>query len=493
MTQKRSARRTSGIGDQNAQINKDLTEKGSNTGQSSALSRLRKERGQEDISQKIVFERHVLQPKDFDEDVEMQMFMTEKFSLTSTMDEQLKIVQGALKRSEKEEVKEEKSVKSEEKEESLEKETEKKSKDSKKGNLSKEDLSKNVEKSRREKRKEARQAKKEKKLEKKQNKKKKTKNSLKRESLNEAFPVEKKQEKEKEEKVGRFGRKRQEKEIKEKKPLSFEKKLLFGAIAILLVLLAGYSYVVLIRNPQMNPTEEQTQLYDKLVEYADEWDMLSDTEKNELLDIEEEYDGLLTIQKSKINDYFSEQTGSTLNDVINNLKKKQKEETNENDPSYRVLYEYLKDWDNHTDNMKMAIITYKGLYDSLTPGLQTKINNFTKTKLDATFNTLYRQYNDVYVSEIGSIPVMYSAYRNQIKSEYQTELEELQKKYMELSTKETALQEQKKQYSENSEKYKSTVEELEYNEVSLAQVQQLIDFYSQIVEQYNVVQSSIIE
>ncbi|MDO4467967.1 MAG: hypothetical protein Q4C49_13350 [Bacillota bacterium] len=460
MEQKRTAKRkTSSEELSNAQVNdKEI----------SALSRLRKERGQEDISQKIVFERHVLQPDTFEEDPEMKMFMTEKFSMTS-MDEQLQIVQNALKRSLKEEVKEEETIPVEE-------------------TKTKEEPVKEEKKKKKEKRFAKKEEKPKKERKKKEKKHKKSKTEIKRESLNEAFPVEKK-----EDKIGRFGRKKLEKETKVKQPLTLEKKLLFGGIAILLLLLAGYSYFTLIQIPQTNPTEEQAMLYEKLVEYADEWDMLSDTEKNELLDIEKDYSDLLSIQKSKINDYFKEQTGNSLTDVFSQLKKKQKEETNEDDPSYRVLYDYLKNWDKHTDNMKMAIITYKGLYDSLTPGLQSKINDFTKMKLDATFNTLYRQYNDMYVGEIGSIPVMFSAYRNQIKAEYERELEDLHAKYMELSTKETALQEQKKKYSQNSDKYKKTVKDLEYNEAQLSQVELLIDFYSQIVEQYNVVESSIYE
>ncbi|MBQ0066079.1 MAG: hypothetical protein KBT48_09985, partial [Firmicutes bacterium] len=451
----------------------------------SALDKLRKSRDQGFVEQETSFyQQHVLLDDDFEDDD--LLFTTQNLYMESTSQEQLQIVQSALKPGENEEPEEKEEVVVEEKKEKPKKKEKKvkekkvKEKKVKEKKVKEKKVKEKKEKPVKEKKKKEKKTKEKKGLFGK--KKKKDDTLLSREEMDEIFPVEKKVEE------GPHIKGRKE---KVKKPWTLQKKITVSFVVLLFLLLGVYSYVVLIRNPQINPTPEQAQLYDKLVEYADEWDMLSDTEKNELIDIEEDYEHLLSVQKNKINEYYKEQTGSTLKEIYVDLNKKLNEEKDETNAPYRVLMDFLNSWENLTDNQKMGVITYKNTFDSIPPSLQSKVNQFTKEKIGMSFNTIYRQYNEAYVAEMNSIPVMYPVYKNQLRAEYQKELDELQEQYLTLSTKETSLQEQKKKLAENDKKYKTLMADMEYNEANLAQTQLLIDLFSQIVEQYDAIESSI--
>ena len=84
-------------------------------------------------------------------------------------------------------------------------------------------------------------------------------------------------------------------------PSFFRKNLkwFLAGIAVFALLLGAYTYKVVVYDPANITTEAQEQTYQKLVEYADEWDMLSDAEKMELIDYEPAYNELLEKQKTR--------------------------------------------------------------------------------------------------------------------------------------------------------------------------------------------------
>ena len=95
---------------------------------------------------------------------------------------------------------------------------------------------------------------------------------------------------------------------------------IIACVVVVLGLMGAYAYKIYIYDPQNVATEAQLASYEKLVAYADEWDMMSDAEKSEILDLKEDYDSLLDKQKTEINSYFKEQTGQTFNALYKELK-----------------------------------------------------------------------------------------------------------------------------------------------------------------------------
>lgn len=185
---------------------------------------------------------------------------------------------------------------------------------------------------------------------------------------------------------------------KQKPPKSPRQKMKW--IVILTVFLAGalllcaYSYKVIVYDPAHLVTEQQQKCYDQFVSYADEWDMLSDTEKNELISspMQKKYKKLNEQQKTDINAYFKEQTGKTLTARIKELKQKKTNKSLEKDENYQTIIAYLNDWDTYDDSTKSLVVQYKDMYKQLNSYLQDKVNDLSKKKTDKSFLTLIQEY-----------------------------------------------------------------------------------------------------
>lgn len=107
---------------------------------------------------------------------------------------------------------------------------------------------------------------------------------------------------------------------------SLEKKRFWASafVAVVIVLIGlvigVFVYRYLAGDSLAGTGHEQSGEYTDLVHYADEFSMLSDTEKRELLDLQSAYDSLTSMEKDEINDYFLEQTGQTYNELLNTYK-----------------------------------------------------------------------------------------------------------------------------------------------------------------------------
>lgn len=144
-------------------------------------------------------------------------------------------------------------------------------------------------------------------------------------------------------------------------------------------------------DPNNVASEEQNNTYAKLVEYADEWDMLSEAEKMEIIDLEDAYNNLLPKQKDQINDYFKEQTKETFMAQLEALKALKTTQEDETRPEYQNLVGYVSNWSTKPDEEKAQIIQYKDTYNSLSTTLKQKIDQICMEQAGATFNTLIAQ------------------------------------------------------------------------------------------------------
>lgn len=151
---------------------------------------------------------------------------------------------------------------------------------------------------------------------------------------------------------------------KEKRQFRFKTRLIsiLIAVCVLALLLTGYAYKTLVYDPAHTVTASMQKTYDKLVEYADEWDMSSDTEKSELLRYRSRYKRLLDSQKSDINAYFKEQTGESLTKIFKDLKQTQ---TQARTDSMARLETFLNNWYTYTNDQKEMVIDYLDVYQQL--------------------------------------------------------------------------------------------------------------------------------
>lgn len=184
---------------------------------------------------------------------------------------------------------------------------------------------------------------------------------------------------------------KKKKEPKEPNFFTIYKKWIIIGVLVFAALLGAYAYKVTVYDPNNVASEEQNNTYAKLVEYADEWDMLSEAEKMEIIDLEDAYNNLLPKQKDQINDYFKEQTKETFTAQLEALKALKTTQEDETRPEYQNLVGYVSNWSTKPDEEKAQIIQYKDTYNSLSTALKQKIDQICMEQAGATFNTLVAQ------------------------------------------------------------------------------------------------------
>lgn len=178
------------------------------------------------------------------------------------------------------------------------------------------------------------------------------------------------------------------------------KMTIIGCIALVLLLLGGYTYKVSVYDPAHIVTEQQQKSYDALVAYADEWDMLSETEKLEIIDLEDDYKSLVDSQKEKINAYFVDQTDQKFSSLLNEMKKLSKDQKDEKNPEYNAIMEYMVGWSNKGDTEKRRILNYQESFDNLSEYLKGKINDRCVEETGSTFKGLCKDQNEIQNAEI---------------------------------------------------------------------------------------------
>lgn len=190
-------------------------------------------------------------------------------------------------------------------------------------------------------------------------------------------------------------------EPEEKKKSFTVLKIVLTVVLVGFALMGGYAYKLYVYDPQNVVSEQQQEAYDRLIAYADEYDMMSESEKLELLDMQEDYDCLLSKQKSAINDYFKDvnHVGKTYTALIKELQKLKDSLEDESGEAYQSLKAFLEGWPEFDDYSKRMIISYKPYYDSLNTTLQKKIDDIARTNCKKSFMTLYNEYHEVIQSE----------------------------------------------------------------------------------------------
>ena len=189
--------------------------------------------------------------------------------------------------------------------------------------------------------------------------------------------------------------KKKEKPVKKKRS---KKKIaiIAGVVVLFLACLGGYAYKIYVWDPAHIVTEAMQKSYDKLVSYADEYGsdldsdatLMSDSERFELLDMDEDYDRLNATQKEEINDYFKEQTGKTYTSLVKELQQMRDEIGTDPNGPYQRITSLLTSWSSLSASQQYQLLDLESAYSQLSDKLQERIDDMSKANADMGFTEL---------------------------------------------------------------------------------------------------------
>ena len=167
-------------------------------------------------------------------------------------------------------------------------------------------------------------------------------------------------------------------------------------MVLFLACLGGYAYKIYVWDPAHIVTEAMQKSYDKLVRYADEYGsdldsdatLMSDSERFELLDMDEDYDRLNATQKEEINDYFKEQTGKTYTSLVKELQQMRDEIGTDPNGPYQRITSLLTSWSSLSASQQYQLLDLESAYSQLSDKLQERIDDMSKANADMGFTEL---------------------------------------------------------------------------------------------------------
>lgn len=227
--------------------------------------------------------------------------------------------------------------------------------------------------------------------------------------------------------------KKKEKPTKKKRS---KKKIaiILGVFVLFAACLGGYAYKVYVWDPAHIVTEAMQKSYDKLVSYADEYGsdldsdatLMSDSERFELLDMDEDYDRLNTTQKEDINAYFKEQTGKTYTSLVKELKEMKEQIGTDPNGAYQRITSLLTSWSSLSASQQYQLLDLEEAYSQLSDKLQERIDEMAKANTDMGFTTLLEnvrkdkeaadQQEAVKQQELSSLQSQLQSLQNQLSS-----------------------------------------------------------------------------
>lgn len=279
--------------------------------------------------------------------------------------------------------------------------------------------------------------------------------------------------------------KKEKKEPKPKKSMKKVTKIILVFVFLGLVALGGYSYKVLIYDPQNIVSSSQQKTYDKLVSYADEYgdNMMSDAEKLELLDLNSDYKKLLDKQKTSINAYFKEQTGKTYKALLKEMKELQQSKEEANMPAYQQIVNLLNSWDSQTNDQKYAVIDMQSTYSSLSKSLKKQVDSLSQSKTGKNFMDLCKEESSL---KAKANEESAKAEEEQKKAdnekqiqEYQANLNSAQSDYNTYSQYAQSLESDLALAQQNGEDTTDIESQINTNNQMLSSLQQQISYYQQ--------------
>lgn len=128
--------------------------------------------------------------------------------------------------------------------------------------------------------------------------------------------------------------------------------VIFCGCIMIATLFGAFAWKVTVYDPQHATDVDQAYAYRKLVNYADEFPMMSDRQKKEIVNLEADFNSLPLAKKDEINTYFSnpKHTGKTFTALLEEYKKTIEVEQ---DSRIQELLDLARNWqDDRWDKAK---------------------------------------------------------------------------------------------------------------------------------------------
>lgn len=155
-------------------------------------------------------------------------------------------------------------------------------------------------------------------------------------------------------------------------------------------LFGAFAWKVTVYDPQHATDVEQTYAYRKLINYADEYPMMSDTQKKELVNLEDDYNSLPLARKDEINEYFlnPKHTGKTYTDLLSEIKQTL---SVEQDSTIQAMLELARNWQSVDGSKRHEVVNYLETYQALDETQKETIDQAFREGTGLSFMEVYNQ------------------------------------------------------------------------------------------------------
>lgn len=155
-------------------------------------------------------------------------------------------------------------------------------------------------------------------------------------------------------------------------------------------LFGAFAWKVTVYDPQHATDVDQAYAYRKLVNYADEYPMMSDRQKKDIVNLEADYNSLPLAKKDEINNYFAnpKHTGKTFTALLEDYK-----ETIavEQDSRIKELLDLARNWQTIDGTKRHTVIEYLDVYQALDDNQKATVDQAFKEGTGLTFVEVYNQ------------------------------------------------------------------------------------------------------
>ncbi len=177
-------------------------------------------------------------------------------------------------------------------------------------------------------------------------------------------------------------------------PLTKRAKITIFVLVIILLaaMFGGYYWKVAVYDPAHVTDTAQEEAWKRLVNYADEYSMMSDAQKQEILKLEEDYNSLPEGKKKEINEYFAnpKHTGKSFVALFAEIRSASLAESN---PGLSDLLAYVSNYGTLDEAGQNDIVNRVDVFNALTQEGKDLINLVLKDQTGSDFLALVDQAN----------------------------------------------------------------------------------------------------
>lgn len=173
-----------------------------------------------------------------------------------------------------------------------------------------------------------------------------------------------------------------------------------GAVIVCILLLLFGAYALY--QPSHASSAQQDAAYARLVNYADEYSMMSDAQKLNLVNLESDYELLPQNKKEEINAYFQNEkhTGKTFDELLEEVRG---DVVARDNPSYNDLLSFAQGYNAADESTKAQILTKIDAYHALDEEARSRIDEAMRQTTGRTFVQVYNEYKESHAEDLASV------------------------------------------------------------------------------------------